>query len=404
MALRRIVEWLVVAAMLAACGSSTQPVGSATFSTDAETSLGAGDQTNEAQDSIASDDTSATAEPDVERADDEPSVNDAAISPLQNALGFDPDDQLELTNNFIRAAEELVRECMADRGFVYLPNDPSFAPSFERQLELEAAISDEQFVDQYGYGISTLFELNFQQDGVMAFVEQLVGPPPTEARSASEQEAYELALHGGNTQGLSAEELQQQAFAITNQPAALGSCRRTGYDTAPNPQGEIFNGLQSLLGTELAQLDERFNNDSRVRSAQRSWQACIAEQGYSYEGPDEIRDEITNRTNDIGGRFQQSPEALTIFAKAIEADLSEMDQQTRFDFLEGAGAFQGFAMVPALQVELDELIDIELSISRLSYDCTDRDLYRQVQLEVEQAFVEEHADQLALIRSGEASE
>lgn len=332
---------------------------------------------------------------------DQPTVNDAFFSPLGEALGFDPDDRLAATNAYIRAAEELVRECMAAAGFDYIATDPGFAPSFERRLELEASLSDERFIEQYGYGIATLFELNFQGEGVMAFVEQLLGPPPTIERSGAEQQAYELALGGESIQGLTAEEAQEQTFNSGGFGSEDGSCRQIGYDAAENPQGEIFEGLQSLLGDELDAMGDRFEADSRVRDERRAWQRCMGEAGYAYEQTQDIRDELESKTDDIGSRFTSSPEALAIFAKAISANLAGMDGPARFDFLESLGALQGFSLVPALQEELDALIDVELAVSARSFACADRELLRQVQFEVEQDFVQAHADQLALIANGD---
>lgn len=393
-----IVVLLLITASCATGSTDSTSSASATDTTASNTQESAADDQSETpmDEDAGGDDTDADNGDD----DDEPAVNEQEVSPIGAALGFDPSDQLEANNNYIRDAEELVRQCMAEAGFEYLPLNPGFAQSFQRQLELEGTLSVDQFREQYGFGISTLFELNFQGEGVLAFVERLLGPPPTEERSPSEQEAYELALSGESVQGLTAEEIQEQAFQ--GGPSAEGSCRRYGYDTAENPQGEIFDGFISLLGDELETFGDQFEADPRVREAVREWQGCMAAAGYAYDNENDIRDEINEKANDIGERLTQSPEALEIFAGAIDAGLTTMDADARFDWLEQAGAMQGMSMVPALQAELDELIAFELDIARINHECGDAELMLEVQFELEQQFVETHADQFALIVSGQA--
>lgn len=384
--------------MLAACASTGEPATSAApQATAAVTEQSGALETQEpaAADEVVADEVASASDA------DEPTMNDAFISPIGEALGFDPDDRAAANNAYIRAAEDGVRQCMAAAGFDYVPENTGFAPSFERQLELQATLSMGQFTEQYGYGIATLFELNFQGEGVMAFVEQLLGPPPPVERSPAEQEAYDRALSGRTIQGLTAEEAQSQAFEDLGL-GEPGSCRRVAYDEAENPAGELFEGLQSLLGDELRALEDRVASDPRIVEGLRSWQRCIGEAGYAFERPQEIRDFIEGSANDIGDRFTQSPEALVLFAKAISQNLAGMDSSARFNFLESIGAFQGFAMVPDLQVELDALIAYELEVAQTSLGCSNIELQFQVQAEVEQEFVQAHADQLALLVDGDA--
>jgi len=407
---RLVVIGAALLMLCASCASGSEASSSAASNTGANQTESA--STNETDteadtdapnsDTPADSDASDSESAEVQQADG-PTANEANVSPISQALGFDPDDVLELNNNFIREAEELIRVCMADAGFDYVPVNPGLNRTFARQLELQASLSEQQFVEQYGYGIATLWELSFQGEGVMQFVEQLLGPPPVEVRSPGEQEAYELTLSGTTIQGLTAEEAQAQSFEDpANAPAEDGSCRQIGYDAAENPQGDIFEGFESLLGDELTALNDRFESDQRIRDAQQAWQTCMAEAGYAYEQADEIQGDLFDSAQDLGDRFTSSPEALDLFAQAIDANLSQMDAPTRFEFLERIGALQGFSMVPALQAELDELITFELDVAGRSYECAERDTLRNVRLELEQEFVETHADQLALIVAGES--
>jgi len=289
---------------------------------------------------------------------------------------------------------------MAEAGFEYLPTITPADPSYTRLLELNESLSPEQFTEQYGFGLSTLLELDFQDEGVMAFVEVLIGPPPSEPRSEGEQRAYEIALSGNS---VSAEEVEDiQSDSIDNLGSRRGdSCRAYGYENADNSYGEKWFGLFEILGDEFDALYDKIDSDPRVREEQSAWQRCMAEQGFSYSNSEEAWREFSDETERIRNSFQGSPEALAIFAAAQEANIQSMNAEERFDFLGGQGAFQGMSMVPSLQVELDELIERELDVAGATFDCSDFDTYAEVRIEYEQAFVEEYGAQLELIAAGE---
>jgi|GEM_PF-1871623 len=398
---------LAMALLATGCASgSDAPTSSATESVpnQGEQEQSAGDDSPAADsttdDLPADDNTADEPAPAIVRTDDEETRNDAFVSPIFEAVGFDPNDQQAAQDQYTRDAEELVRQCMADAGFDYVPSVPSVAPATRQLWELNAAISAEQFAAEYGLGISTLLELNFADEGVLGFVEFLLGPPPTEPRSEGEQAAYEIALSGETVVGLSPEEVQEQSDNVFG--SADGSCRAYGYETADNEIGEKFDGLFTLLGDEFDSLQDEVENDPRIREITGEWQRCMAEFGYSYEDSDEIFNEFSEEADSLGDRFVSSPEALQIFAAAQEADLASLDADGRYNFLEQAGAFRGFALTPDLQVELDALIERELAVAVRNLECADIDTFIEVQVEYEQGFVEEHAAQLELIAAGEA--
>ena len=77
---------------------------------------------------------------------------------------------------------------MEAEGFEYIPVDPA---AQEATLLGSADLSDEEFIEQYGYGIATLYERRLQQ----------VGDPNVEIReqlSAADLAAYDSALRGEN--------------------------------------------------------------------------------------------------------------------------------------------------------------------------------------------------------------
>lgn len=334
-------------------------------------------------------------------AEAEPTGDDIFVSPIGEALGVAQDEIASGFDTYVRDAEELVRGCMAEAGFEYTPIPTGFNQQ-QRQAELQATLSAEQFTAEYGFGIATLFELNFEGEGVIDFVNEQFGPPPSVQRSSGEQAAYEMALNGQTTQGLTAEEAQEQLFENPGNAGALpGSCRDFGYSTAENP-GAAYDGLFSLLGAEMEALNERFDNDPRIREASGEWQTCMATQGYSYEDRFEIFDELFASSNELANQFLSSRQVLTALGQAQQENFASMDAESRVVFLEDIGALQGFSWVPEVQAEHDALVAFELRVAADSQDCADEDLFLQVQLELETEFVETHADQLALIAAGDA--
>lgn len=395
---RFVAAFGLVLLLLTGCGSSADTPAT----TDTGTAAAEPTTANAAVDEADSDE-SQPAEQAAPDTTDDPSVNESYVSPIGEALGISQDEVGAAFDTFVRDAEELTRQCMADAGFEYTPTQTTLNPAASRQFELEASLTTEQFTQEYGFGIATLFELNFKGEGVIAFVNQQFGPPPSAGRSPSEQQAYDIALTGETIEGLSAEDAQEQLFGDAAFGALDGSCRAYGFDTAENP-GAVYDDLFSLLGDEWDALGDRFDSEPRVRDARAEWQTCMAAKGHSYESRFEIFDELQGRANALADQYLTSTQVLTALGRAQQEDFASMDGQARAAFLEDVGALQGFSWVPEVQAEVDELTQFELLVAADSAECADEDLLNQVQFELETEFVAQHADQLALIRAGEAAE
>ena len=393
---RGLVVFALVLLMVSACASGSADDAATTDPTDGSTAAATDRTANSAVEEQPAP-AGAAAEDD----DDAPAVNEVYVSPIGEALGVAQDEQAAAFDTYVRDAEELVRQCMAEAGFEYDPTPSGLDRATRRQFELQETLTAEQFTVQYGFGIATLFELNFKDEGVVDFVNQQFGPPPTEQRSPGEQAAYELALNGESTQGLSAEEAQEQLFGGEVGASLDGSCRSYGYDTAENP-GAVFDGLFSLLGDEITSLNDRFESDPRIRQEMSEWQSCMATAGHSFEDPFEIITELQSQADDLANEFLSSPQVLAALGEAQAQGFTSMDAEARQGFLEDVGALQGFAWVPDVQAEFDELIAFELQVAADSVECSDEELILEVQFEYETEFVEAHADQLALIAAGDA--
>jgi len=230
--------------------------------------------------------------------DDEPAAPKRSVTPapkvdpnapVEDQLGFDTAGILARQSR----AEAFVRDCMKDQGFDYVPVDP---------LAQRAAIlgsgrlSDEDFLNQFGYGISTLWgRARTQADPNQRLRASL---------SPADRRAYDRALWGENRGATFEEAVDSGNFT------KLGGCTRDATEA-------VFGGAQVLtqLQRRLDTLDERILEDQRMVRALERWSECMAPQGYRYEDPDEIDSDLFARMEKIvgplPGQFATGPAAGT---------------------------------------------------------------------------------------------
>jgi hypothetical protein len=205
--------------------------------------------------------------------DDEP----APTTPveLEDQLGFGDEGIVERQSR----VEGRIQECMKAQGFDYVPVDPL---AQRAALTGKARMSDEEFLQQFGYGISTMFGRAAPQSDPNERYRRSLDP--------AGQAAYDRALFGDNA-GLTFAE------AIDNDAAdELGGCTKRATDA-------VFGGaavLSSLQG-KFDELEERINQDQRMVRAVEKWSACMAEKGFEYEEPEQIDEDMIKRFKDIVG-------------------------------------------------------------------------------------------------------
>jgi hypothetical protein len=195
--------------------------------------------------------------------------------PVEDQLGFDTAGIMARQSR----VEADIGECMKAQGFDYVPVDP-----FAQRAAVTGAtrLSDEDFLKQFGYGISTLWGRGGAQ-----------GDPNQRLRtsmSAADRRAYDRALWGDNPGATF------QAAVDSGDFTKLGGCTRKATET-------VFGGAQVLtqLQGKLDQLDERILEDQRMVRALERWTTCMADAGYRYEDPDQIDTDLTKRMEKIVG-------------------------------------------------------------------------------------------------------
>ena len=174
------------------------------------------------------------------------------------------EEQIGLDEDGIRvkqaAAENLIRDCMKNQGFEYVPQDPT---AQEAALLGGQTMSKEDFEKQYGYGITTLYE----QRTKMA----VAGPNKAyrDALSEPDRKAYDQALYGDDPTATFFDALDTGDFS------RLGGCLKTATD-------QVFGGADVLenLSAKLDELDEKIRADARMVKAVKDWTACMREAGF----------------------------------------------------------------------------------------------------------------------------
>jgi hypothetical protein len=194
---------------------------------------------------------------------------------LEDQLGFSDTGVLERQSR----VEGRIRDCMKLQGFDYVPVDPL---AQRAALTGKARMTDEEFLDQFGYGISTLFGRGSPASDPNERFRASLG--------AADGAAYDRALYG-ESPGLTF------ADAIDDDAAdELGGCTRKAT-------GEVFGGTAVLAAIQgkFDELEERLLQDQRMVRAVERWAACMEKQGFSYEEPEQIDADLIKRFKDVVG-------------------------------------------------------------------------------------------------------
>jgi hypothetical protein len=195
---------------------------------------------------------------------------------FEETLGFSGAGIIERQSR----VEGEIQECMKAQGFEYIPVDPLVQ---ERALTGKAQ-TEEEFIRQFGSGISTLFDRGLGREQA---------DPNDRIRkslSAADRAAYDRVLGGENPGATFAEAVDSGDFS------ELGGCTKRASEAE-------FGGtavVTALVG-KLDELDERIVQDQRMRRAAEKWSACVLAKGYRYEEEGEIEEDLTERFQAIVG-------------------------------------------------------------------------------------------------------
>lgn len=290
-------------------------------------------------------------------------------SPLAALLGFstDPADQEAQQQRFIdqeREVQQQVAECMRAEGFEYTPQDPAAfmgASPFDDDLPYDSR----EWAEKYGFGMSTTAEL---EGGAFAPTTPPTDPNQAYVESLSETEraAYERALYGD---------------MVDFDPSATPDTMVTmpppsGCDGKARTETDVSSAFYTEFNDELEELYRAMENDPDIVAAQTTWSSCMAEEGYTYAGIDEMYQEASEKMNELYGMessLTSSPPA------GSESDGGDSTMAT------------AIGAPPAIdEEELAEAQAWERKVAVANWDCS-RELYQvqsRVSAELEQQFID----------------
>lgn len=195
-------------------------------------------------------------------------------TPLSRFLGSDAGGTEARFSKQRRQQQQLVADCMARRGFEYVPVDPPTraGPVAASPDGKAANLTRRQYLDRYGFGISTVitasgtasYSAPASTSGTSSSTSTTAFDDPNSAivraLSADARRAYETALYG--TGGAT---------------AASGGCQSEAMAAlAARPVDAVIPQVEA----ELNQLYQQVTADSRVLAASRSYATCMANAGY----------------------------------------------------------------------------------------------------------------------------
>lgn len=180
----------------------------------------------------------------------------------------------------IEDVESSIATCMQGAGFEYVPIDPVTFRRAMDSLTSVPGLSDEEFVAQYGYGITTLpptQEFGAGEENKVIF----------DALPEADKVAYQRTLWGDNTGATFVIMLENEDFE------SAGGCTQAAIE-------EVF-AEEQLNPNFTNPFDELVTQDPRMVAALQDWSDCMSEAGFDYESPEDAEEELIERLDAITG-------------------------------------------------------------------------------------------------------
>ncbi|NNF53969.1 MAG: hypothetical protein HKN03_05940 [Acidimicrobiales bacterium] len=189
------------------------------------------------------------------------------------------------------AVESSIGECMAAAGFEYLPVEFSTIRSAMTSDKSAPGLSNREFIEQYGFGITTQFDKPIVQLSLGEQNQRVI-----DGLGEADQVAYLRTLFGQHTDATYAFGLETEDFS------RVGGCTKTAieeYFTAAEMSASYFNPGDALIET-----------DPRAQQAIADWADCMADGGIDrYLHPDDVEADFQRRLDALAG--DEIPEELT---------------------------------------------------------------------------------------------
>jgi hypothetical protein len=271
-----LVLCLIVGILLVACGVGLTPPDQATNVQAASESDAASQASEPSEDSAASQ----ASEPDAD------SAASSDVKPFPKEFGLTDEELVEK----IEAVEPLIAECMNEAGFEYVPVDYLTVRKAMTSDKSAPGLNDEEYAAQFGFGISTRLDVAGLPPQLATDTIIQIGLGEQNIQifnnlSEADQEAYNHTLFGEDTHATFAFTLEDEDFSET------GGCTRAAIEQVFTPEqmeASFYNPGDALV-----------EQDPRVIAAIADWAACMREEGFDYNSPEEVEGDIEDRLDAI---------------------------------------------------------------------------------------------------------
>jgi hypothetical protein len=200
----------------------------------------------------------------------------------------------------VEKVEGLIGDCMTAAGFEYVPVDFARVKEGMDSDKSAPGLSDEQFIDQYGFGITTQYDHPGREIGLG---EQNIAI--YDALTPQEQVAYDHTLFGEDREATFAQSVEAEDFSKT------GGCTRQAVEQTFTPA--------ELTQAYINPADVAISQDPRVVEALGKWSDCMRQKGYDYANPDDVEQDLHDRLDAV--THGADPRTLTGSDAAALADL-----------------------------------------------------------------------------------
>jgi hypothetical protein len=272
-----------------------------------------------------------------------------------------------------REYEELIRVCMVDLGFEYIPYEPQVYDAST------AALEQAEFREQYGYGISTYIDQEMPTDDAYEDPNQ----PYIDSLSPANQEAYYAALWGDS--------YDEPAVEDGEPPEPSGCANEAGTEV----YGDTSTQDDSLY-RDLDEMEQAIQADERLVAATEDWSECMADAGFEYESQNAIYEDLNAQVSEImgwdtGGGFAISRPVGV--GKAAPAGKAAADDQV--PWVSTDTAVSGEEQQEYDHEALAELQAYELSVAEADDECREEhvvDVEAEVREDHQADFLDQHPD------------
>lgn len=187
----------------------------------------------------------------------------------------------------IEKVEAVIEKCMRAQGFQYIAADYETARKGMTSDKRLPGLSEAEFIDKYGSGVSTLYTglapqlVDGYSPGRVGLGERNV--QIFKGLSAADQVAYNRALLGANSDATFAVTLERENFSRTD------GCTRKAVE-------QVFTAKQ-MAATYYNPKDALINKDPRIKSVLRRYAIEMRKAGFDYSHPDDVTPDIGKRLN-----------------------------------------------------------------------------------------------------------